>query len=129
MPFVVYILHCSGISRDAIERQVRVYCTPDRREPFSVWLDRLRDARAGQKIQARIGRLRLGNLGDARRVGDGVCELRIDYGPGYRVYFGQDGPVVIILLSGGDKTTQSADIRVAKRYWDAYRQEKHDANR
>jgi putative addiction module killer protein len=113
----------------AVEREVRVYRTPDRREPFNLWLDRLRDARAVQKIQARIARVRLGNLGQTRSVGEGVQELKIDYGPGYRVYFGQDGQTLVILLCGGDKSTQDADIRSAKQYWARYKQEKSNANR
>jgi putative addiction module killer protein len=112
-----------------VEREVRVYRTPDRREPFNTWLDRLRDARAVQKIDARIARVRLGNLGQPRSVGDGVHELKIDYGPGYRVYFGQDGHALVILLCGGDKRTQDADIRSAKQYWTQYKQEKGNANR
>ena len=113
----------------AIEREVRVYRTPDRREPFNLWLDRLRDARAVQKIQARIARIRVGNLGQTRSVGEGVHELKVDHGPGYRVYFAQDGQMLVILLCGGDKRTQDADIRTAKQYWAQYKQEKGNANR
>src|SRR5438874_5611113 len=98
---------------DAVEREVRIFQTHDRREPFTAWLNKLKDQHAKQKIQARIARVRLGNLGDCRSLGDGVRELEIDYGPGYRVYFGQDGPVLIILLCGGDKRTQAADIETA----------------
>jgi putative addiction module killer protein len=108
----------------AVEREVRIYRTPDRREPFTIWLDRLRDARVRQKIQTRIARIRLGNLGQTRSVGEGVHELKIDYGPGYRVYFGEDGPRLVILLCGGDKSTQSSDITTAKQYWQQYKQEK-----
>jgi putative addiction module killer protein len=112
----------------AIEREIRIYRTSDRREPFSRWLERLRDDRAKQKTQARLARIRLGNLGDTRSVGDGVHELKIDYGPGYRVYFGQDGSSLVILLCGGDKTTQSADICNAKVYWSQYQREKKHAH-
>ena len=63
----------------------------------------------------------LGNLGDCHGVGDGVQELRIDYGPGYRVYFGQVGSTIVLLLCGGDKSTQAKDIEQAKRYWSEYR--------
>jgi putative addiction module killer protein len=111
------------------EREIRIYRTADRRLPFSEWFDRLRDMRARQKIQARLARLRLGNLGQSRSVGEGVCELKIDYGSGYRVYFGQDGSQIVILLCGGDKSTQSTDIQKAKAYWLQYRQEKKNANR
>ncbi len=75
----------------------------------------LKDANAVARIAARIRRLELGNLGDVKPVGEGVSELRIDYGPGYRIYFIQQGNTVVILLCGGDKRTQNKDIRTAKR--------------
>ena len=80
---------------------------------FDRWLNGLRDVRARARIMARIDRLALGSPGDVKPVGSGVSELRIDYGPGYRVYFTQRGPIVIVLLCGGDKRTRSADIRRA----------------
>lgn len=80
---------------------------------FSRWLSSLRDLRARARVQARIERLAAGNPGDCRPVGEGVSELRIDYGPGYRVYFVQRGSELIILLAGGDKSTQGADIQLA----------------
>lgn len=113
---------------DSIERHVAVYRTPDGRVPFELWLDQLPDVRTRQKVQARIGRLRLGNLGDCRSVGEGVLELRINFGPGYRVYFGQDGPRIVVILSGGDKSSQNRDIVKAKMYWAAYRKEQHANN-
>ena len=82
---------------------------------FAHWLDELRDIRARARIQARIERLAAGNPGDAEPVGEGVSELRINYGPGYRVYFKQRGRVLIILLAGGDKSTQARDIKTALR--------------
>lgn len=82
--------------------KVRQYQTADGRTPFSDWLDGLRDGRARGRIVARIDRLRAGLLGDRRTVGNGVCELRIDHGPGYRVYYGYDGHDLILLLRGGD---------------------------
>jgi putative addiction module killer protein len=80
---------------------------------FTAWLERLRDPRARARIQTRIDRLRRGNLGDVKPVGEGVSELRIDYGPGYRLYFVQRGRALVILLCGGDKRTQSGDIAQA----------------
>lgn len=84
-------------------------------ETFVLWLDVLRDIRARARVQARIERLAAGNAGDAAPVGEGVSELRIDYGPGYRVYFKKHGRAVVILLAGGDKGTQTADIKTALR--------------
>ena len=82
-------------------------------ETFDKWFRGLRDARAKVRIDARIERLANGNPGDARPVGSGVSELRIDYGPGYRVYFVQRGSVLIVLLCGGDKASQRRDIAKA----------------
>jgi putative addiction module killer protein len=82
---------------------------------FARWLDGLRDMRARARVQARIERLASGNAGDVKPVGEGVSELRIDYGPGYRVYFRKRGRELIILLAGGDKKTQAVDIRNALR--------------
>jgi putative addiction module killer protein len=80
---------------------------------FETWFNRLRDRQAQWRINARIRRLSLGNPGDARPIGGGVSELRIDYGPGYRVYYVQRGTAVVVLLCGGDKRTQDADIKRA----------------
>jgi len=82
---------------------------------FAAWLDGLRDVHARARIQVRIERLILGNPGDVQPVGEGVSELRIDYGPGYRVYFKQRGRELVILLAGGSKASQVADIRTALR--------------
>lgn len=84
-----------------------------RTEVFARWLDGLRDVRARARVLVRIERLAAGNPGDVAPVGEGVSELRIDYGPGYRVYFKKRGHRLIILLAGGDKSTQAKDIRAA----------------
>jgi putative addiction module killer protein len=84
-------------------------------EVFGRWLDGLRDIRARARVQVRIERLASGQLGDVKPVGEGVSELRIDYGPGYRVYFTRRGGTVVIVLAGGDKRTQASDIRTALR--------------
>jgi putative addiction module killer protein len=84
-------------------------------ETFVKWLDGLRDIKARSRVLVRIERLAAGNPGDVKPVGEGVSELRIDYGPGYRVYFVKRGQAVIILLAGGDKSTQAKDIRTAIR--------------
>jgi putative addiction module killer protein len=82
-------------------------------EAYAEWFARLRDRQARARIDARIRRLSLGNPGDVKPVGEGVSELRIDYGPGYRVYFVQRGKALIVLLAGGDKRTQDRDINKA----------------
>jgi putative addiction module killer protein len=84
-------------------------------ELFAQWIDALRDLRARARVQARIERLAGGNPGDVEPIGEGVSELRINYGPGYRVYFKKRGQELIILLAGGDKTTQARDIKTALR--------------
>jgi len=83
-------------------------------ETFAHWLARLRDRRARARIQVRIDRLQLGNPGDVKALGGGISEMRIDYGPGYRVYFVQRGAALVILLAGGDKLTQERDIAAAR---------------
>lgn len=84
-------------------------------ETYSTWFEKLRDSRAKAKILARVRRVELGNFGDCEPVGEGVSELRIHYGPGYRVYFVQRGYELVILLAGGDKSTQAKDIDIAKQ--------------
>jgi putative addiction module killer protein len=84
-------------------------------EVFARWLDGLRDIRARARVQVRIERLASGHLGDVKPVGEGVSELRIHYGPGYRVYFTRRGGTVVILLAGGEKRSQASDIRTALR--------------
>jgi putative addiction module killer protein len=88
--------------------------------PFSDWLASLRDKRTVAILRARLNRIRLGNFGDARPVGEGVQELRINWGPGYRVYFGRESQTVAVLLCGGSKKTQRRDIALAKEYWRDY---------
>ena len=82
---------------------------------FSEWIDGLRDIHARARILVRIERLAAGNPGDVRPVGEGVSELRIDHGPGYRVYYKKQGQAVVVLLAGGDKSTQARDIKIALR--------------
>jgi len=82
-------------------------------EDFSKWFRGLRDRQARARIQTRIDRLQLGLAGDVKPVGEGVSELRVDYGPGYRIYFAQRGRALVILLAGGDKRTQDKDIKIA----------------
>jgi len=106
---------------EAHPRELRVYETPSGTYPFDDWLDGLRDAKGRARIQTRLDRLEQGNFGDCEPVGEGVFELRMDFGPGYRAYFAEDGPKIVLLLIGGDKSTQTKDIKAAKAYWQQYR--------
>jgi putative addiction module killer protein len=107
---------------EAQPRELRLYLREDGTSSFDLWLDGLRDNEAKARVRLRLKRVVLGNLGDHKSVGNGVYELRIDYGPGYRVYFGQDGSTIVVLLCGGDKGSQDRDILRAKEYWKDYEQ-------
>jgi putative addiction module killer protein len=102
-------------------KELRVLVTGEGQEPFNEWLTSLRDIKTRAKIRVRLDRISLGNFGDCHGVGEGVQELRIDYGPGYRIYFGQKGTSIVLLHCGGDKSTQTKDIETAKRLWNEYR--------
>jgi putative addiction module killer protein len=104
-----------------MEFMIRVYQTAKGKCPYSEWLEDLKDLQAKAKIRIRIDRLELGNFGQCRNVGDGVCELKIDFGPGYRVYYGMIGRMCVLLLSGGTKRTQDSDIKKAKEYFADYK--------
>jgi len=99
------------------------YRTADTKEPIIEWLESLRDKITRQRIEKQILKLRLGNFGDHKRF-FGIIELRMHFGKGYRVYCGQDGECLIILLAGGDKSTQSKDIQPALQYWEDYNEQK-----
>jgi len=100
---------------------VLIYENEVGKHPYIEWFSDLKDRQARAKIETRIARLEAGNFGDTKSVGDGVVELRIDYGPGYRLYIGRDGNTTVILLCGGDKATQDQDITLAQKYWKHYR--------
>jgi putative addiction module killer protein len=99
----------------------REYQTAEGKSPLTEWLEDLRDGATRARIVARLDRLKAGLLGDWKTVGSGVCELRIDHGPGYRVYYGQEGKTLILLLCGGEKSTQAKDIERAHAYWKDYK--------
>ncbi|SRR5258708_4953229 len=102
-------------------RQIIHYRTRLGRQPYSEYIDSLQDRRGAAKIDLRVKRVWLGNLGDHRTVGQGVVELRIDYGPGYRVYIGLHGQELVVLLCAGDKSSQAKDIQNTHFYWDDFR--------
>jgi putative addiction module killer protein len=98
------------------------YLTRSGTNVFEEWLDSLKDAKAQARVAVRVNRLAGGNFGDHKALGDGVWELRIDWGPGYRVYYGLVGKTVVLLLCGGDKRKQAADIAKALEYWKDYKE-------
>ena len=116
-----------GVAGDEVI-EVRLYLTPSGDCPFDQWLNSLRDRTTQARVDARIARLRSGNVGDTRPVGDGVYELRLAFGSGYRVYYGRVGSRIVILLTGGDKRRQTADIEHAKSLWRMYLREKNHAH-
>ncbi len=97
--------------------ELRRYQLADQSTPVTDWLQALRDVRARAQIEVRLRRVSTGNFGDCKSVGEGVSELRIDLGAGYRVYYAKHGQTLIILLCGGDKSSQQNDIAHAKDYW------------
>lgn len=104
-----------------IELVIKVLEIDEQVAPFEEWYYSLKDSKTRQLILARLARLRAGNLGDWKSVGSGVFELRIDFGPGYRVYFGRSGKTIIVLLGGGDKKSQSTDIESAISLWERHK--------
>lgn len=107
--------------REATPKEVKLYEDADGNSPFADWIEGLRDTMGRKRILARIRRLEQGNYGDCQPVGDGVSELRMFFGPGYRVYFGEENNNIIILLTGGGKDSQQQDIETAKCYWKEYK--------
>lgn len=104
-------------------KQILFYQTEKGSEPFNDWLDDLDDS-VRSRIQLRLDRVRLGNYGDYKGVGEGVYELRFFFGAGYRVYFAEEGNTVVLLICGGDKSSQTKDIAKAQSYWKEYQRVK-----
>lgn len=102
--------------RDVHPREIQIYCLPNGRRPFAEWLESIRDINTQDRVQARLNRLRFGNFGHFKSVGGGVFELRLDFATGYRIYFGQVSCTIVLLLCGGDKSSQPQDIERAKSY-------------
>ena len=103
--------------------EIREYVNTEGRSPYGKWFDGL-NAQAAAKVATALVRMEQGNLSNAKGIGAGVSEYRIDFGPGYRIYFGKDGDMLIILLGGGTKKRQQRDIEVAKTLWREYKQRK-----
>ena len=108
------------MGQSAQPKKLIVFADGDGNEPFTKWLGGLRDKQGRKRIETRLLRLEQGNYGDCESVGEGVSELRMFFGPGYRVYFGEDTKNIVVLLCGGDKSTQDRDIEAAKAYWKEY---------
>ena len=101
--------------------EVLTYTDDDGRKPYMDWLGKLSDKHAKARVLVRSGRMAAGNFGDCKPVSDGVWELRIDWGPGYRVYYAQSGKHIVLLLTGGDKRKQQTDIATAMNYWNDWK--------
>ena len=108
------------------ENTVNEYIDEQGSSPYAQWLSRLKDSRAKARIIIQVDKMELGLFGDVEPIGEGLSELRIHYGPGYRVYYGKQGQQVYLLLCGGDKSTQSKDIKQAKAYWKDHKRRNHD---
>ncbi len=101
--------------------KIKLYKNEQGKEPFNEWFDSIKDIQTMSRIDARLERLRLGNFGDFRNLRQGLIELRLHFGSGYRIYCGRDGRKVVVLLAGGDKGSQSKDIQNAQYYWADYK--------
>lgn len=102
------------------QKELVSYQTESGKLPFEEWLKSLKDVKARARIRSRLDRVELGHYGDYKAVGEGVYELRLFFGPGYRVYFAEDGNTLVLLLCGGDKSSQLRDINSAHAYWQDY---------
>ena len=103
-------------------KTVIIYTDKNGNEPYRDWFHDLKDQQGKSRIESRLQRLATGLYGDCEPVGEGVSELRMFFGPGYRVYFGEDAENIVVLLCGGDKSSQRRDIKLAKEYWKDYQE-------
>ena len=108
--------------RNVHPRDLQVHRTSSGREPFTEWFESIQDRKTQTRIEARLNSIKYGNFGDYQSVGDGVFELRFHFGPGYRIYFGLVDNTIVLLLCGGDKSSQTRDIVRAKAYWVEYKE-------
>lgn len=109
-----------------MKKELRTYRTETGKDPFTEWLGSLKDITGRAQITNRLNRAALGNYGDCEPVGEGIHELRIHFGPGYRVYFSEQRDTILLLLLGGSKRTQKQDIKKAKQYWAEFRERNYD---
>ena len=124
MPTIVGYTVCVGTTQTLTQivepKQIVFYADEEGKEPFQDWLDRLRDIQGRRRIIKRLFRVQHGNYGDVEPIGEGLSELRLFFGSGYRVYFGEDVGNIVVILCGGDKDSQDNDIENAKAYWQEY---------
>ncbi len=124
LPHLWFICYIQSV--EVKSRRIRIYETENGKRPFEEWVKDLRDPPTVRRIQARLAGVSVGNLGDVKSVGEGVSELRLAFGGGYRIYFGAVGDELIVLLCGGDKSSQDRDIKKAKEFWSDYRSKNHE---
>lgn len=103
-----------------MKKTLRIYRDTNGKQPYLQWLSKLKDVKAADSITARLERLVDGSYGNHRYLGNGIAELKFNMGPGYRIYFGEDGDTIVLLLCAGDKSSQKKDIKQAKLYWERY---------
>jgi len=106
--------------KGAIQKQLKIYVTRNGRKSFVEWLEAIKNKNDRYRIKERLDRVALGNMGDCKRLSGGISELRLHFGPGYRIYFGEENNMIILLLCGGNKSTQKKNIKTAMSYWADY---------
>ena len=117
LTLITHAIGYNNMTKPVQRKTLTVYQDADGNEPFTNWFNSLRDVQGRKRIGVRLRRLEQGNYGDCEPIGEGISELRMFFGPGYRVYFGEEGDNIVLLLCGGDKSSQTQDIEAAKAYW------------